>query len=167
MTIPVLRSARLTLRGMRAEDHADLLALARDPEAMRFMHEGATPSAADVWNRMAGALGQWALRGYGMMIAEDGEGFAGRLGFFHPYGGAHPLLVYALAPRCWGRGYATEGVRLALDWLAEAHGPYRVTGNIDPANTASAHVARKLGAVRDGTAEWAGVTLDQWIFRQY
>lgn len=165
MTVPVLRSARLTLRAMRAEDHADLLALAQDPEAMRFMHEGPPPSPAEVWNRMAGALGQWALRGYGMMVAEDGEGFAGRLGFFHPYGGAHPLLVYALARRCWGRGYATEGVGCALGWLAQTHGSCRVTGHIDPANLASAQVARKLGALRDGTAEWAGVTLDRWVFR--
>jgi len=107
--VPVLRTARLTLRAIRAEDHGDLLALAHDPGVMRYMHEGPPPPAGDVWNRMASALGQWALRGYGMMVVEDWEGFAGRLGFFHSYGATDPLLVYAIASRAWGKGYATEG----------------------------------------------------------
>lgn len=163
-TIPVLRTARLTLRAIRAEDHADLLALAHDPEAMRYMHEGPPPMAADVWNRMAGALGQWALRGYGMMVVEDREGFVGRLGFFHPYGLPDPLLVYVIACSAWGKGYATEGVREALDWMMMTHRPRRIGSNIDPDNTASARVARKLGAVAEGTTDWAGATLDVWAY---
>ena len=143
-TTPVLRTSRLTLRAIRAEDHADLLALARDPDVMRYMHEGPTPTPADVWNCMAGALGQWALRGYGMMVVEDREGFAGRLGFFHPYGATDPLLVYAIASRAWGKGYASEGAQAALDWIMATHRPRRIGSNIDPRNTASARIAQKL-----------------------
>jgi RimJ/RimL family protein N-acetyltransferase len=165
-SIPNLHTARLTLRAIRASDHADLLALARDSEVMRFMHEGPVPSAGEVWSRMAAALGQWALRGYGMMIVEDRDGFVGRLGFFHPYGAPDPLLVYAIASRAWGKGYATEGARAALDWLVEVHRPDRIAGNIDPANLASAHVAGKLGARRDGTTQWAGAVLDVWTFHR-
>lgn len=164
MAVPVLRSARLTLRGFRPEDHAGLLALARDAEAMRFMHEGPPPDAEEVHRRMARVAVHWERHGYGIFAVEDAGGFAGRLGFFLPPEGSHPLLVYALARRCWGLGYATEAVRLALDWFSGAHGPCRVTGNIDPANEASARVAEKLGATRDGTAEWNGATLDQWVF---
>lgn len=161
---PTLHTGRLTLRAIRGGDHGDLLALAHDPTVMRYMHEGPPPTAADVWNRMAGALGQWALRGYGMMIVEDGEGFAGRLGFFHAYGADDPLLVYAIAARAWGRGYATEGARAALDWIKAAHRPRRIGSNIDPGNVASIHVARKLGAVPEGTTDWAGATLDVWAY---
>ena len=164
LKIPVLRSAHLALRAIRASDHASLLALAQDPDVSRFMHEGPPPSAADVWNRMAGALGQWALRGYGMMAVDDYSGFVGRIGFFHPYGAADPLLVYAFASRSWGRGYATESSRLILAWLAETHGPLHVAGLIDPNNTGSIRVAEKLGAIRQGTAERNGAVLDVWNF---
>lgn len=162
--IPVLRSSRLVLRAIRADDHAGLLALARDPQVARHLHEGPPPSPGEVWQRMAAALGQWALRGYGVMAVDDEAGLVGRLGFFHPFELPDPLLVYALARRGWGRGYATEGARLALDYLRAAHGPRRVTSLIDPDNLASARVARKLGAVREGTAAWAGATLQVWAF---
>lgn len=162
--VPVLQTARLTLRAIRAEDHGNLLALARDPDVMRYMHEGPPPTAADVWNRMAGALGQWALRGYGMMIVEDREGFVGRLGFFHPYDEADPLLVYAIASRGWGKGYATEGVQAALQWIMANRRPRRIGSNIDPGNAASMRVAQKLGAVPEGTTEWAGSTLNVWAY---
>ncbi|GEP54330.1 hypothetical protein RSO01_14960 [Reyranella soli] len=110
---------------------------------------------------MASALGQWAPRGYSVMVVEDGEGFAGR---FHPYSTDDPLLVYAIVARAWGRGYASEGARLALDWMMATHGPRRIGSNIDPRNTASVRVARKLGAVPEGTTEWAGATLDVWAY---
>jgi hypothetical protein len=34
----------------------------------------------------------------------------------------------------------------------------RIGSNIDPRNTASARIAQKLGAVPEGTTDWAGVT---------
>src|SRR5690242_13825635 len=99
-----------------------------------------------------------------MMVVENGEGFAGRLGFFHPYDATDPLVVYAIAFRAWGRGYATEGVRAALDRIKATHHPRRIGSNIDPGNTASVHVARKLGALPEGTTERAGATLDVWAY---
>lgn len=163
MTIPVLRSARLTLRGFAAEDHRHLLALAQDPRVGGFLHEGPPPSAEEVTARMTRAHAHWARHGYGMFAVEDEEGFAGRLGFFHPDGHEDPRLVYALAHRCWGRGYAAEGARLALGWLGQAHGARWVVATIDPANPASARVAEKLGGSRAGKVLWAGAELNLWV----
>jgi [ribosomal protein S5]-alanine N-acetyltransferase len=81
--IPTLRSARLTLRALCADDHKHLLAMASDAEVTRHLYEGPSPSAGEVWQRMAFALGQWGLRGYGMMAIEDSDGFVGRLGIHH------------------------------------------------------------------------------------
>jgi RimJ/RimL family protein N-acetyltransferase len=44
------------------------------------------------------------------------------------------------------------------------HRPRCIGSNIDPRNTASARVAQKLGAVPEGTTDWAGVTLDVWTY---
>ncbi|TGD94985.1 GNAT family N-acetyltransferase [Methylobacterium nonmethylotrophicum] len=160
--IPILRTARLTLRALAEADHADLYALAHDEAVSRFMHEGDPPSRADIAARVAGARRYWSLRGYGMMGLEDAEGFVGRLGLVHPPGGADPLLVYAVCRRGWGRGYATEGGRAFLRWLRTTHGTMPVLAQIDPRNDGSARVAVKLGGVRTGTASRAGHTLDVW-----
>ena len=55
---PTLRSSRLTLRALSAGDHEALLAMSNDPEVTRHLNEGPAPSAGDVWQRMAIALGQ-------------------------------------------------------------------------------------------------------------
>ncbi|AOO82904.1 GNAT family N-acetyltransferase [Bosea vaviloviae] len=164
--IPLLQTARLTLRAIRPEDHPQLMALAHDPDVAEFMHEGPPPSESDVWNRMANALGQWALRGYGMMALEDRDGFVGRVGFFHPYGIREPLFVYAIAKRGWGKGYATESARAALNWLFEMRQLQRVTAYIDPQNVSSTRVAQKLGAMPNGTTSWAGAIVDVWTFER-
>lgn len=160
--LPILRTARLTLRALGEADHAELHALAHDEAVGRYMHEGDPPSMEGIAARVAGAQHQWSLRGYGMMGVADSEGFVGRLGLFHPQGAADPLLIYALKHRGWGRGYATEGASAFLRWLRETHGPMQVLAQIDPRNDGSARVAAKLGGVRTGTASRAGRVLDVW-----
>ena len=164
ISIPTLKSSRLVLRALHAGDHPHLLALANDPEVTRHLHEDPPPSAAEVWQRMAAALGQWGLRGYGMMAIDDAEGFVGRIGFYHPYDLAEPRLVYVLCRRTWGNGYATEAVTLIRDWMFAHHRPPRILSRIAPDNIASARVASRLGAVKIGTEEQAGVTVDLWAY---
>jgi RimJ/RimL family protein N-acetyltransferase len=162
--IPTLRSPRLTLRALRADDHKHLLAMAHDPEVTRYLNEGPPHSAAEVWRRMAPALGQWALRGYGMFAVEDRDGFIGRIGVYHPYEEPQPQLSYVLCRRSWGKGYATEGVGLVRDWMLANHRPNRLVSHISPENTLSARVASKLGAVRDGATIRSEVILDIWSY---
>lgn len=161
--IPTLRSPRLTLRALCAADHGPLLAMSGDAGVTRHLNEGPPPSAAEVWQRMAAALGQWGLRGYGMMAVEDRDGFVGRLGVHHPYGQPDPQLSYIFCRRGWGQGYATEGAGLIRDWMFATHRPRRLVSHIAPRNTASARVAEKLGAIRDGHVVQAGNRLDVWV----
>ena len=162
--IPTLRSTRLILRAIRADDHERLFAMAHDPEVTRHLNEGPPPTEGEVWQRMTFALGHWVLRGYGMMIVEDQEGFVGRLGVHHPYGDPDPQLSYILCRRSWGRGYASEGVALIRDWMFLTHRPRRLVSHIARDNAASARVASKLGAVRGGTTDQTGVILDIWVY---
>jgi hypothetical protein len=60
--IPTLKSSR----ALRPDDHPHLPAMGHDAEVARLLNEGPPPSAEEVWHRMMFALGQWALRGYGM-----------------------------------------------------------------------------------------------------
>jgi len=162
---PILRSSRLKLRRLCPLDYAPLYALANDTAVTQYLHEGAPPSLDDVQGRVARAAAQWEHRGYGMMAVEDDSGFVGRMGIFHPAGTPEPLLVYALCQSAWGKGYATEALPLILEWMHAAHGIEQLSGHIDPRNTASARIALKLGATRQGTVERAGAMLDLWLFR--
>src|SRR3954452_4811883 len=54
-------------------------------------------------------------------------------------------IGYAVGPRHRGRGVATRAVRLMTDYAYETLHPDRVVLRIEPANEASAAVARKAG----------------------
>ena len=164
LEIPILKSPRLILRAIRADDHSHLVAMSQDSEIVRHLHEGPTPSAAVVWQRMCMALGQWALRGYGMMAVDDSDGFVGRLGVHHPYDATDPQIGYIFCQRGWGRGYATEGVGLILDWMFRTHGPQRLISEIARENVASARVASKLGATLEKTIQRDEVIFDIWAY---
>jgi RimJ/RimL family protein N-acetyltransferase len=164
LEIPILKSSRLTLRAIRAEDHSHLVAMSQDPEIIRHLHEGPVPSAGVVWERMGAALRQWALRGYGMMAVDDSDGFVGRLGVHHPYDAPDPQIGYIFCKRGSGRGYATEGAGLILDWMFKTHGPRRLTSEIARENVASARVASKLGGKIERTIQRDEVTFDIWVY---
>jgi RimJ/RimL family protein N-acetyltransferase len=162
--IPSLKSPRLVLRALRVDDHPHLLEMAHDAEVTRHLNEGPPPSGAEVWRRMAFALGQWALRGYGMMAIDDAEGFVGRVGVHHPFDEPDPQLSYILCRRGWGKGYATESVGMLRDWMFDTHRPSRLVSQITPDNAASARVAQKLGAVLESRIDGGGVALDVWSY---
>jgi RimJ/RimL family protein N-acetyltransferase len=90
-------------------------------------------------------LGYWIVheRASGRFVGE--VGFADwRRAMEPPLDGA-PELGWALAPWCWGRGYATEAVVGALAW-GDAHlAATRSVCIIDVDNRASRRVAEKAG----------------------
>lgn len=59
------------------------------------------------------------------------------------------LGYYALAPH-QRRGYMTEGLRLAMQEAFDTHGLHRLEANIQPGNTASRRLVRRLGFRREG-----------------
>jgi [ribosomal protein S5]-alanine N-acetyltransferase len=59
-------------------------------------------------------------------------------------------LGYGIHNHLWGRGYATEASRAALDIAFRELGFHRVEASMIPANRASAGVARALGMRPEG-----------------
>lgn len=114
---------------------------ARDLQGEPIPLPAATPDDSDrildfFIHRAAQGLGfRWAA------IAD--EGFIGAVGFNRLTPRAE--LAWHFHPDHWGRGYAGEAARAALDWLA-AEGPLgEVEAFIDPANAASIQLAKRLG----------------------
>lgn len=162
--IPVLRTARLTLRALAADDLDGFAAMQADPEVMRHLGTGETRSREETWDLMARMLGQWALRGYGMFAVEETASgrFAGRAGILHPYTWPEPELAYGFDRPFWGQGLATE-VALALrDWAFDRMGFPRMISYVRPTNTGSVNVLRKLGATHAGTQTMLGAPAELW-----
>jgi RimJ/RimL family protein N-acetyltransferase len=90
----------------------------------------------------------WDEHGYGLWAVEERESgrFVGRIGLSH-----HRLWPqdvetgWALDPAVWGRGYATEGGRAALDYAFRTLGRERVVSIVHPENAASIAVMTRLG----------------------
>ncbi len=153
-----LDTERLRLRFMEERDLDAFAGMYADPETMRYIGEGKVLSRMDTWRSIAGVLGHWLLKGYGMWAVEKrstGE-LIGRLGFIDVEGWPGFELGWLIARSHWGVGYASEGASAAYDYAIHTLKRERVISLIRPGNDRSVRVAEKLGFVRDGTVELLG-----------
>ncbi len=175
LVIPTLTTQRLVLRPFREEDAADLFELSQEPDVVRFVGNGVIPTRQDCWRAVAGWIGHWVLRGYGMWAVEERASgrFIGRIGLINPVGWPGPEIGYLLGKPAWGRGYATEGGQAAIDWGFTEIGFDELISLVDPANTASIAVATRLGEKPHGEVELLGhqvgryaITRSEWAARR-
>ncbi len=143
---PVIQTERLILRPTRPEDFEPWAAFMADEEASRFIGGPQARSAA--WRGLCSMAGAWSLFGYGMfsVIERTSGRWVGRLGPWKPEGWPGTEVGWGIVKDCWGKGYATEGATAAIDWAFDALGWTQVIHCIEPANTPSQAVARRLGS---------------------
>ncbi len=149
---PVLETRRLLLTGHTIDMFEPLVAMWSDSEVVKYI--GGTPSTArESWARMLSYRGLWPILGYGYWaICEKKTGrYVGDLGFadFHrdiePSIRGVPEAGWALSTCARGKGFATEALTAALDWLEREVRCERSVCLISPHNLASIRVAEKTG----------------------
>lgn len=162
LEIPRLETERLVLRAWRQADYGPFAAFYADEESAR--HVGGVCDGIAAWRRMASYAGHWQLRGYGFFALEDkaSGGYAGYCGLWFPEGWPEPEIGWGLMPAFRGRGYVTEAARRVRDHAYRDLGWTTLISTVDPDNHASARVAQRLGARRDGTFELRGEVMDIW-----
>lgn len=155
---PTLTTERLVLRPFAEADVEPLHALMQDPDVMRYVGDRRVPTRPETWRAVAGWIGHWSLRGHGLWAVEEaasGE-VVGRAGLINPIDWPGPEVGYLLGRRWWGRGYATEAARAAMDWGFTTIGFDRLLSLIDPANAPSIAVAERLGETLSGEVDLWG-----------
>jgi RimJ/RimL family protein N-acetyltransferase len=159
--IPTLETPRLWLRGLRDSDAEDYAALYAEPEVVRFMGDGQTWDRARARRHMAFAVDHWQLKGVGPWVAEEKAtgAFLGMIGCWEPETWPGFELGWHLAPRHWGRGYASEGARAALDHAFRVWQREHVTSLMLPENLASIRVAERIGEQCEGAIAHCGRTV--------
>ena len=148
-----LRTVRLLLREWRDEDTAEFAALSADPAVIRYL-----PPADAGW--VSRVRAHWREHGFGQFVVElPGEAsLIGVIGLAHvrfafPFGPAVEA-AWRLAPAYWGRGYATEAARAAIEDGFGRLGLGEIVAFTVPANEASQRVMMRLGMTRDASEDF-------------
>jgi hypothetical protein len=106
ITIPTLTTHRLTLRGFTATDLDALAPIYADPQVSRYIGDGTPADRTATWRALAGMLGHWQLRGFGMwaLIERASGRLIGRAGLYNPEGWPGLEAGWLLARDRWGTG---------------------------------------------------------------
>ena len=148
-----LRTERLRLREWRDDDAAAFAAMSADPAVLRYL-----PSADAGWITRMRA--HWREHGFGQFVVElpDGASFIGVVGlarvrFALPFTPAVEA-AWRFAPAYWGRGYATEAARAAVEDGFSRLGLDEIVAFTVSANEASQRVMTRLGMTRDPSGDF-------------
>jgi RimJ/RimL family protein N-acetyltransferase len=143
--IPVVETDRLILRAPKLED---LPAVTAFFASARSEMVGGPLSEMEAHRRILGPFGSWALRGHGLWFIADKEtdAYLGSTGILFGPGWDEPELGWNVVAEAEGKGIAFEAARAARRYAAEHSGHNGVISYIDPANTRSAALARRMGA---------------------
>lgn len=166
-SLPVLETARLTLRPQRLEDFASVAAIWSAPEVYRHIL-GRPSTHQESWFRLLRNVGHWHLMGFGYWAVVDRTdgAYLGEVGFANQERAITPSLAgiaeagWTLAPAAHGRGIATEALTEALRWADEVQRWERTACIISGENTASLRVADKTGYRHWTTGEVEGKPIE-------
>lgn len=164
MDIPTLETTRLRLVAPAPRHFDAFAAVFADPEFVRHLRI-APRDRETSYRSLCAMLGHWQLRGWGAFFVEDRAtgAFVGCVGVSDWEGWPEPELGWWTVPAMWGRGYAPEAARAALDHITGLGRTARLVSFVPPDNAASIRVAEKLGATYERELELHGVTVRVYV----
>jgi len=150
--LPVLTGTGFTLRDLRLDDAASLLAMLTTEEVSRFISP--PPTTVEGFERFI----LWAHRerqaGNYACFAVVPTGCATAIGLFQlrslEPGFATAEWGFALGAAFWGTGVFLEGARLVVDFACDVIGTRRLEARAAVANGRGNGALRKLGAIQEG-----------------
>jgi RimJ/RimL family protein N-acetyltransferase len=153
-----LRTARLILREWEERDHLPFAAMNADENVMRYFNACLTRAESDDFiRRMQEHFRRHGFSFWAVELKESGE-LIGLTGLARPKFDA-PFtpcveIGWRFSPAHWGRGYATEAARAALDAGFGAFGLTEIVSFTAVQNTPSQKVMARLGMTHDAADDF-------------
>ena len=144
--LPVLETARLTLRAPRLDDFSIWVEVYGEEEGGYL---GGPLSDEDVWLSFTNYVSGWLLHGHGLFTVERSGEAIGFVTLGLEWGDEEPEIGWLLPKRMQGQGYATEAAMAVRDYAVALYGPGKTVSYIHAENARSQAVAARLGAARD------------------
>ena len=147
MALPILRTARLTIRSLSLHDLDAFAAIFADAETMASYRRTFSREESRGW--IERSLLRYDRDGFALCAVvrtEDGL----YLGDCGPSirvvdGVDEPEIGWHVRRDLWGRGYATEAALALRDWFFDDLARDRLIALVAPSNAASCRVAEKIG----------------------
>lgn len=162
-TAPTLTTERLILRGPERDD---LPAFTRFmTSAPSLIAQDETITAEQAWFGFLGGIGHWHWHGFGFfMVVERQTGRrVGRVGVIKHSDWPNEELAWHLFEGAEGNGFATEAAIAVRRWAYQDLGLKTLHSYIEVTNTRSQGVARRLGAITDGTRATHESDAEVWV----
>lgn len=136
---PILRTARLVLRGPLTHDLDAMYAVYSDPAAMRYWSTPPHDTPNVTADLLARRIAHWAQSPINFQITLDGA-YIGNAGNFH-----NSEVGFMLAPHYWRQGILTEAMGAIIPYLWQTTDHPALMADADPQNAASCGLLRSLG----------------------
>ncbi|HEX8727187.1 MAG TPA: GNAT family N-acetyltransferase [Ktedonobacterales bacterium] len=163
LTIPVIETERLFLRGPKDADMEPLTATMANPEVLRYIPRtrGLTPRQR-AERRYRGIEQLWQaqpLEAFGWVVAlKASDQFVGWAIAEPMEGTVDGEVAYFLDQPYWGHGYATEATRAMVRYGFEHTDWERIVAAIMLGNSASMRVVERLGFVYERDLDYCELT---------
>jgi len=150
--LPVMAGSGFTLRELRLEDAASLLAMLTTEEVSRFISP--PPTTVEGFERFIAWTHRERAAGNYACFAIVPEGMHTAIGIFQlralepGFGTAE--WGFAMGSQFWGSGFFADGARLVLDFAFDVVGSQRLEARAAVANGRGNGALRKIGAVQEG-----------------
>ncbi len=152
---------RLRLRRARADDLAAVHAILSHPEAMRFWSTPPHGDLAQTRAWLADMTDANPALSDDFVIERDGA-VIGKAGCWRL-----PEIGYILHPDHWGQGLAHEALTAAIAHVFATFPIDAIEADVDPRNTRSLGLLRRLGFVETGRAERTIQVAGEWCDSVY
>lgn len=145
----ILETERCLVRETTVEDVDDFYRLYADKEITEYMEPLFEDRDEEIEYTKSYAKNVYEFYGFGMwtIVEKSSNRVIGRAGVSYREGFLLPELGFMIGKEFWRKGYAYEVCRAIVNYMAEYHGMSELLIFIEPQNTPSIFLAKKLGAV--------------------
>ena len=169
MPLPI-ETQRLVIRSFTPQDAPTLHErVFGDPETMRFIPRGASPSVERTRGSIERFIAHERLHGFALWAVElkETRELIGDCGLYLVEGtGPEVEVAYHFGKEWWGKGYATEAAAACLAFGFRECGLTEIIAICFPEHVASRRVMEKAGMTFVGPARYYGLDLVKYLARR-